>query len=48
MGPAIFTEFAAASGDLSAGVPPVPVQKAAQAYVRSIDGGRTGKVYLVE
>ncbi|MDT7692870.1 MAG: hypothetical protein QOI75_2237, partial [Pseudonocardiales bacterium] len=41
-------ESVAAYGDLFAGIEPVPVRRAANAYVRSIEGHQTGQVYILE
>ena len=46
--PTVFTESMDAYADLFRGFEPVPVRRAAQAYVRSIEGRQTGQVYLVE
>lgn len=46
--PTVFTESLDAYGDIFAGFEPVPVRRAAQAYVRSIEGRQTGQVYRVE
>jgi hypothetical protein len=46
--PTMFTESLADYGDTFPGFEPVPVRRAANAYVRSIEGGQTGQVYLVE
>jgi NAD(P)-dependent dehydrogenase (short-subunit alcohol dehydrogenase family) len=46
--PTVFTESVAAYGDLFAGIEPVPVRRAANAYVRSIEGHQTGQVYILE
>jgi NAD(P)-dependent dehydrogenase (short-subunit alcohol dehydrogenase family) len=46
--PTVFTESMDHYGDLFRGFEPVPVRRAALAYVRSIEGRQTGQVYLVE
>jgi NAD(P)-dependent dehydrogenase (short-subunit alcohol dehydrogenase family) len=46
--PTVFTEAIDRYGDLFAGFDPVPVRRAANAYVRSIEGHQTGQVYAVE
>jgi NAD(P)-dependent dehydrogenase (short-subunit alcohol dehydrogenase family) len=46
--PTVFTESLADYGDTFRGFEPVPVRRAANAYVRSIEGGQTGQVYLVD
>ena len=46
--PTVFTESIDAYGDLFAGIEPVPVRRAALAYVRSIEGHQTGQVYLLD
>jgi NAD(P)-dependent dehydrogenase (short-subunit alcohol dehydrogenase family) len=46
--PTVFTESMDAYADLFRGFEPVPVRRAARAYVRSIEGQQTGQVYLVE
>ncbi|MFG2090318.1 MULTISPECIES: short chain dehydrogenase [unclassified Spirillospora] len=43
--PTVFTESLDVYGDLFAGFEPVPVAAAANAYVRSIEGGQTGQTY---
>ncbi|MDA2803372.1 short chain dehydrogenase [Nocardiopsis suaedae] len=43
--PTVFTESLPHYGDFFPGVPPVGVMEVAQAYVRSIEGGQTGRVY---
>jgi len=45
--PTVFTESIDRYGATFAGFVPVPVQEAAQAYVRSIEGGQTGQIYVV-
>ncbi|MGV9775457.1 hypothetical protein [Streptosporangium sp. NPDC003464] len=45
--PTVFTESIDAYGDLFAGFEPVPVRRAANAYVRSIEGHQTGQVYEI-
>jgi len=45
--PTVFTESVDAYGDLFAGFEPVPVRRAANAYVRSIEGHQTGQVYEI-
>lgn len=45
--PTVFAESADAYGDLFAGFVPVPVRRAAEAYVRSIEGHQTGQVYVM-
>jgi NAD(P)-dependent dehydrogenase (short-subunit alcohol dehydrogenase family) len=46
--PSVFTESLEHYGTLFAGIEPVPVRRAANAYVRSIEGGQTGQVFRVE
>lgn len=46
--PTVFTESIDHYGTLFAGFEPVPVRRAANAYVRSIEGHQTGQVYAVE
>lgn len=46
--PSVFTESLDHYGNLFAGFDPVPVRRAANAYVRSIEGGQTGQVFRVE
>lgn len=46
--PTVFEESLAAYGDLFAGFDAVPVRRAANAYVRSIEGGNTGQIYVVD
>ena len=46
--PSVFTESLDHYGTLFAGFDPVPVRRAANAYVRSIEGGQTGQIYPVE
>ncbi|MEO3876593.1 short chain dehydrogenase [Nonomuraea sp. B12E4] len=45
--PTIFTESVELYGDLFAGFEPVPVRRAASAYVRSIEGHQTGRIYEI-
>ncbi|MFG2002594.1 short chain dehydrogenase [Spirillospora sp. NPDC048911] len=46
--PTVFTESMPAYGEIFVGFQPVPVAAAARAYVRSIEGRQTGRVYVVE
>jgi NAD(P)-dependent dehydrogenase (short-subunit alcohol dehydrogenase family) len=46
--PTVFTESVEHYGDLFAGIEPVPVHRAALAYVRSIEGHQTGQVYVLD
>ncbi len=46
--PTVFEESLDAYGDTFAGFDAVPVARAANAYVKSIEGHRTGQVFLVE
>ncbi|MFJ3855226.1 short chain dehydrogenase [Streptomyces sp. NPDC090085] len=46
--PTVFEESLGAYGDTFAGHDAVPVSRAANAYVKSIEGHRTGQVFLVE
>ncbi len=46
--PTVFEESLGAYGDTFAGHDAVPVRRAAHAYVKSIEGHRTGQVFLVE
>ena len=46
--PTVFSESMAEYGDLFPGVTPVDVDRAAAAYVRSIEGAETGQVLLVQ
>ncbi|MEU3725561.1 short chain dehydrogenase [Streptomyces sp. NPDC031705] len=46
--PTVFTESLDAYGDTFAGFDPVPVARAANAYVKSVEGHRTGEVFRVE
>ena len=46
--PTVFTESVEHYGDLFAGIEPVPVRRAALAYVRSIEGHQTGQVYVLD
>ncbi|MFI8358617.1 short chain dehydrogenase [Streptomyces sp. NPDC085612] len=46
--PTVFEESLGAYGDTFAGHDAVPVRRAANAYVKSIEGHRTGQVFLVE
>ncbi|GLX18040.1 MULTISPECIES: short chain dehydrogenase [Streptomyces] len=46
--PTVFTESLDAYGDAFAGFDPVPVARAANAYVKSVEGHRTGEVFRVE
>jgi NAD(P)-dependent dehydrogenase (short-subunit alcohol dehydrogenase family) len=43
--PTVFTESLDQYGDFFPGYPPVPLAEAAQAYVRSVEGGETGKIF---
>ncbi|CAM03937.1 NAD(P)-dependent dehydrogenase (short-subunit alcohol dehydrogenase family) [Saccharopolyspora erythraea NRRL 2338] len=43
--PTVFTESLAKYGDFFPGVPPVDLAQVAQAYVRSIEGAHTGRIY---
>jgi NAD(P)-dependent dehydrogenase (short-subunit alcohol dehydrogenase family) len=45
--PTILTESMPAYGDFFRGFEPVPASRVAQAYVRSIEGAQTGRVYRV-
>jgi NAD(P)-dependent dehydrogenase (short-subunit alcohol dehydrogenase family) len=45
--PTVFVESMAAYGHLFPGVTPVPVDLAAAAYVRSIEGAETGQAFVV-
>ncbi|MFF1559126.1 short chain dehydrogenase [Streptomyces sp. NPDC058279] len=46
--PTVFTESLDAYGDAFAGFDAVPVARAANAYVKSVEGHRTGEVFRVE
>ncbi|MFD4871022.1 short chain dehydrogenase [Streptomyces sp. NPDC058412] len=46
--PTVFEESLDAYGDAFAGFDPVPVARAANAYVKSIEGHQTGRIFLVE
>ncbi|MFJ1863638.1 short chain dehydrogenase [Streptomyces sp. NPDC088097] len=46
--PTVFTESLDVYGDTFAGFDPVPVARAANAYVKSVEGHRTGQVFRVE
>ncbi|WP_411101275.1 short chain dehydrogenase [Streptomyces sp. cmx-4-9] len=46
--PTVFEESLDAYGETFAGCDPVPVGRAARAYVKSIEGHRTGEVFRVE
>ena len=46
--PTVFEESMASYGPFFPGFIPVPVARAAQAYVKSIEGAQTGRVYRVE
>lgn len=46
--PTVFDESLELYGDLFAGFDSVPVRRAANAYVRSIEGGNTGQIYVVD
>ncbi|MER5889946.1 short chain dehydrogenase [Streptomyces sp. NPDC001941] len=46
--PTVFEESLEAYGDFFPGFDPVPVARAARAYVRSVEGLQTGQVYRVE
>ncbi|MFD9457663.1 short chain dehydrogenase [Streptomyces sp. NPDC059985] len=46
--PTVFTESMDVYGDTFAGFDPVPVARAANAYVRSVEGHRTGEIFRVE
>ncbi|WP_017559330.1 short chain dehydrogenase [Nocardiopsis baichengensis] len=43
--PTVFTESLEKYGDFFPGVPPVPLAEVAQAYIRSLEGAHTGRVY---
>src|SRR5690606_9344620 len=43
--PTVFTECAGEFGDLFAGMEPVDLARVANAYVHSIEGAHTGRVY---
>ncbi|MFD4599414.1 short chain dehydrogenase [Streptomyces sp. NPDC058464] len=45
--PTVFTESLAAYGDFFVGMAPVAVADAAQAYVRSVEGAQTGRIYTL-
>lgn len=45
--PTVFTESVELYGDLFTGFEPVPVRRAAAAYVRSIEGHQTGRIYEI-
>ncbi len=45
--PSVLTESAEVYGSFFPGVEPVPAKRVAQAYVRSVDGAHTGRVYRV-
>jgi NAD(P)-dependent dehydrogenase (short-subunit alcohol dehydrogenase family) len=44
--PTVFTESLDVYGDFFPGMKPVPLADVAQAYVRSIEGGQTGQIYV--
>ncbi|MER7173480.1 short chain dehydrogenase [Streptomyces mesophilus] len=46
--PTVFEESLDAYGDFFPGFDPVPVRRAAAAYVRSIEGAQTGQIHRVE
>lgn len=46
--PTIFTESVADYGDFFPGVEPVGLDRVTGAYVRSVEGGRTGQVYVLD
>lgn len=46
--PTVFEESLDAYGDFFPGFDPVPVRRAAAAYVRSIEGHQTGQIYRVD
>ncbi|ATZ24923.1 short chain dehydrogenase [Streptomyces lavendulae subsp. lavendulae] len=46
--PTVFTESLGVYGDTFAGFDPVPVARAANAYVKSVEGHRTGEIFRVE
>lgn len=46
--PTVFEESLDVYGDTFAGFDAVPVARAANAYVKSIEGHRTGQIFLVE
>lgn len=46
--PTVFEESLDAYGDTFAGFDAVPVARAANAYVKSVEGHRTGQIFLVE
>ncbi|MEU8776717.1 short chain dehydrogenase [Streptomyces sp. NPDC048606] len=46
--PTVFTESMDVYGDTFAGFDPVPVARAANAYVKSVEGRRTGEIFRVE
>ncbi|MFD8984316.1 short chain dehydrogenase [Streptomyces sp. NPDC059564] len=46
--PTVFTESLDVYGDTFAGFDPVPVARAANAYVKSVEGRRTGQIFRVE
>jgi NAD(P)-dependent dehydrogenase (short-subunit alcohol dehydrogenase family) len=46
--PTVFVEALADYGDTFAGFEPVPVRRAANAYIRSVEGRQTGQIYVVE
>lgn len=48
MSPTVFTESLDVYGDTFAGFDAVPVTRAANAYVKSVEGHRTGQVFRVE
>ncbi|TDD80321.1 short chain dehydrogenase [Actinomadura darangshiensis] len=45
--PTVFTESLAEYGDAFIGFEPEPVRKSAQAYVRSIEGHQTGRIFEI-
>lgn len=46
--PTVFTESLGVYGDTFAGFDPVPVARAAHAYVKAVEGHRTGQIFRVE
>ncbi|MFD9574847.1 short chain dehydrogenase [Streptomyces sp. NPDC059982] len=46
--PTVFTESMDVYGEIFAGFDPVPVARAANAYVKSVEGHRTGQIFRVE
>jgi NAD(P)-dependent dehydrogenase (short-subunit alcohol dehydrogenase family) len=45
--PTVFTESLAQYGDYFPGMPPVDLADVAQAYIRSVEGARTGQIYAL-